>query len=148
MKGITVQALADSFDQTGGRLCLTVASYDRPDMELVIRPLLGKTVNLSVSKWYKPRTTGKDSQSHHLHGHFRDLALFTGHTLGEIKEYAKSDCADWPHAEVRIGRHVRMVPQSEGDANTVEEAALIEWCHVKAVEIGCRLTESDTPVLV
>jgi len=145
MKGVQLQGLLTEWEEAGGRLALVVASFDRPECGLVARDLMGKTVQVQLAKWYRPRTTGEESQSAHLHGHFRDLAKFTGHTLGEIKEYAKSDCADWPHREVQIGKHVRMVPQSEADANTVEESALIEWCHVKAAEIGCTLRESDRP---
>jgi len=93
----------------------------------------------------RPRSTGKYSQSAHLHGHLQQLARHTGYTLGEIKEVMKEDCEGWPHHEVVLGGVVRLVPISEADATSVDESAAIEWTHRRAAEMGVRLVEiSDT----
>jgi hypothetical protein len=93
----------------------------------------------------RPRTVGKFSQSAHLHGHLQQIARHTGYTLGEIKEVMKEDMVDWPRHEVKLGGVIRLVPISEADADTVSEAAAIEWTHVKAAELGVRLVEAVEP---
>ena len=87
------------------------------------------------------RSTGRGSQSAHLHGHLRQIAEHCGYTLGEMKEVMKADCPAWRHRDVVIGgRHV-MVPESEADASVEEESAAIEWCHYVAAELGVVLRE-------
>jgi hypothetical protein len=86
----------------------------------------------------RPRTTGKGSQSNHLHGHLQQIAEFTGYGMSEVKDVLKADLADWPHVE-RFGR---MVPVSEAELDTLVEAAAIEWTHAKAEELGVVLREA------
>ena len=93
------------------------------------------TVEISTPR--KPRTTGPKSQSAHFHGHCQQIAKETGHSMQEIKEYVKMECPDWPF--VQIGK--RMVPKSEADLSTVEEAAAIEVTHRIAAELNITLKE-------
>ncbi len=71
------------------------------------------------------------------------IARHTGYTLGEIKEVMKEDMGDWPRREVKLGGVVRLVPVSEADVDMVTESKAIEWCHVKATELGIRLVEAS-----
>ena len=91
----------------------------------------------------RPRTTGRYSQSAHLHGHLQQIARHTGYTLGEIKEVMKEDLPDWPRHEVKLGGVVRLVPISEANVDVPTESKAIEWCHVKAAELGIRLVEAS-----
>lgn len=89
----------------------------------------------------KPRSTGKHSQSAHLHGHLRQIADYCGYHLSEIKDVLKEDLSSWPTRTVRIGQTTQDVPISEADASTVVESAAIEWCHQRAAELGIPLIE-------
>lgn len=91
----------------------------------------------------RPRSTGPHSQSAHLHGHLQTLAQFCGYSLGEMKDVMKADNAFWPHHEVKVGSVVRVVPISEADMNSVDESLAIEWCHMRAAEVGCVLQEGS-----
>jgi hypothetical protein len=90
----------------------------------------------------KPRTTGPFSQSAHLHGHLQQIGKELGYSLNEIKAVMKEDCIDWPRHQVVFHGKVYMVPDSEADATTITESAAIEWCHVRAAELGIELIES------
>lgn len=87
---------------------------------------------------YRARTTGPGSQSNCLHGFLQQLAEHTGYSMTEIKEVMKEDLPQWPHVE-RLGR---MVAVSEADVDTAVESAAIEWCRVKAVDLGVVLREA------
>ena len=63
--------------------------------------------------------------------------------MGEIKEVMKGDLVEWPHHEIKLGGVVRSVPVSEADVDTGTESRAIEWCHVKAAELGVRLVEAS-----
>jgi predicted DNA-binding transcriptional regulator AlpA len=67
----------------------------------------------------------------------QQLAEHTGYSMSELKEVMKADLSDWPHVE-RFGR---MVAVSEADVDTAVEAAAIEWCHMRAAELGVVLRE-------
>jgi hypothetical protein len=89
----------------------------------------------------RPRSTGKYSQSAHLHGHLQQLAQHCGYSMGELKDAMKEDCAFWPYHEVVLGSTVHMVPISEADATVEVESQAIEWVHMRAAEVGCPLRE-------
>jgi hypothetical protein len=89
----------------------------------------------------RPRTTGPKSQCNHLHGHLQLLAQETGYTMGEMKDVMKEDCPFWPQKVVRVGKRTQTVYASEADVDTETEAAAIEWCHVRAAELGIVLRE-------
>jgi hypothetical protein len=90
-----------------------------------------------IERKKKPRTTGFKSQQAHVHGHLSQIADFLGYYMSEIKEVMKDDLPDWPRKFI-MGRTVYM---SEADADTVLESKAIEWCHVKAAELGIMLKE-------
>lgn len=89
----------------------------------------------------RPRTTGPESQSNHLHGHLQLLAQETGYTMTEMKQVMKEDCPFWPQKAVRVGTRVQTVYLSEADATVDVEAMAIEWCHMRAAELGIVLKE-------
>ena len=91
----------------------------------------------------RPRSTGRGSQSAHLHGHLQQIGRELGYSLGEIKEVMKADLLDWPHKTVTFKGREFSVPISESDATVRVEAAAIEWCHMRAAEFGIRLIENE-----
>lgn len=92
----------------------------------------------------RPRSTGPHSQCAHLHGHLQQLAQHCGYSLGEMKDVLKADCPFWPHREIKVGKSIpRMVPISETDMNSADEAQAIEWCHMRADELGVTLREGE-----
>lgn len=89
----------------------------------------------------RPRSTGRYSQSAHLHGHLRQIADFCGYHLSEIKDVLKEDLSQWPTRTVTIGQTTQNVPISEADASSAVESAAIDWCHQRAAELGIALRE-------
>ena len=91
----------------------------------------------------RPRSTGRGSQSAHLHGHLQTIARHYGTvSMEDVKQLMKWDCIEWPRKMVRVGSASLFVPIGERDADTVAESAAIEWCHVKAAEEGIILVEA------
>jgi hypothetical protein len=92
----------------------------------------------------RPRSTGKGSQSAHLHGHLQQIGKEVGYSLEEIKSVMKGDCIDWPHKQVMFAHKIHVVPISEADATVEVESAAIEWCHMRAAELNITLVEEAT----
>ncbi len=90
----------------------------------------------------KPRTTGWKSQNHHLHGHLQQLARCYGTlSMEDMKQLMKWDCVDWPRKIVKVRGRAVEIPISESDADTTAESAAISWCHDRALDLNCVLTE-------
>lgn len=89
---------------------------------------------------YKPRTTGENSQNHHLNGHILQVCNETGNDYDTIKYCVKMTAVekfDYPYTE--IAGHI--VPKRERDCNTEECAKLIEAVHLLAAELSIVLRE-------
>lgn len=90
----------------------------------------------------RPRSTGRHSQSAHLHGHLRQIADHCGYHLSELKELLKEDLVAWPTIVVSVGRKTKHnVPCSEAEVSSVVESAAIDWCHQRAAELRIALIE-------
>jgi hypothetical protein len=89
----------------------------------------------------RPRSTGRYSQSNHLHGHLQQLAEHCGYHLNEMKAVMKEAVTEWPRKRVSFGGKTYNVPISEAEASVVEESAAIEWCHHMAAELQVVLRE-------
>ena len=84
-------------------------------------------------------STGKFSQSAHLHGHLQQLAQFTGHDLGEMKRIMKKECSFWPWEEV----NGQMRPVSTMKITPDVATKAIDWCHHQAAFLNCHLREGS-----
>lgn len=87
-----------------------------------------------------PRTTGKDSQNHHLNGHIMQICAETGNDYDAVKDAVKMlamSTMGYPYKT--IGGQI--VPQRERDASVDECALLIEAAHVLAADLGIILQE-------
>lgn len=96
---------------------------------------------ISLDRPSKPRTFGPGSQSAHLHGHLKQLAIHFGYDLAEMKLIMKDCVPEWPVEERKFGKTVKLRPVSEATVSTVVESAGIEWCHRIAAEEGLVLVE-------
>ena len=88
----------------------------------------------------KPRTTGENSQNHHLNGHIMQICNETGNDYDTVKDAVKQLAVEqmgYPYKT--IGG--RIVPQRERECSTDECALLIEAAHVLAADLGIILQE-------
>lgn len=86
------------------------------------------------------RTTGEDSQNHHLNGHIMQICNKTGNDYESVKNAVKMIAVEnmgYPYNT--IGGHV--IPQRERDCSTDECAKLIEAAHLLAADLGIILQE-------
>lgn len=99
-------------------------------------------VSVTFKPPYKPRTTGKGSQNHHLNGHIMQICKETGNDYETVKYCIKMIAVEqlgYPYKTV-IGH---IIPQKESDCNTSECAMLIEASHYLAAEMGIILREVE-----
>lgn len=97
-------------------------------------------VLLTLQPPKRPRTTGKDSQNHHLNGHIMQICQETGNTYDAIKYCVKMLAVEemgYPYE--LIDGHIWPKPESE--SSTDECALLIEAAHVWAAHHGIILQE-------
>ena len=88
----------------------------------------------------KPRTTGKESQNHHLNGHIMQICNETGNSYDVIKYCVKMIAVEqmgYPYKT--IAGHI--VPQPESESSTDECALLIEAAHILAAQLSIILQE-------
>ena len=88
----------------------------------------------------RPRTTGKDSQNHHLNGHIMQICNETGNSYDVIKYCVKMIAVEqlgYPYKT--IAGHI--VPQPESESSTDECALLIEAAHILAAQLSIILQE-------
>lgn len=90
----------------------------------------------------RPRTTGHKSQNHHVSGHIRQIAEFTGDSFDDVKMHIKREAISmgYPSRTTSFGQ---VEPQSEADASTEECSILIECAHRVASFLGVTLKEAD-----
>lgn len=88
----------------------------------------------------RPRTTGKDSQNHHLNGHILQICSEIGNDYDTVKYCVKMIAVEqmgYPYKTV--AGHI--LPQRERDCSTEECAKLIEAAHILAAELSIILQE-------
>ena len=88
----------------------------------------------------RPRTTGANSQTHHLNGHIMQICNETGNSYDAIKYCVKMLAVEemgYPYE--MVGSHI--FPQSEADCSTDDCAKPIEAAHVWAAHHGIILQE-------
>ena len=104
------------------------------------RDKYGDYVLVTMQPPKRPRTTGKDSQNHHLNGHIMQICAETGNDYDAVKDAVKMlavSTMGYPYKI--IGGQI--VPQRERDASVDECALLIEAAHVLAADLGIILQE-------
>ena len=87
-----------------------------------------------------PRTTGENSQNHHLNGHIMQICNKTKNSYNAVKDEIKRIATEemgYPYEE--INGHIH--PIGESESSTDECAKLIEAAHVLAADLGIILQE-------
>ncbi|MCQ2485803.1 MAG: hypothetical protein MJ168_10795 [Clostridia bacterium] len=88
----------------------------------------------------RPRTTGPDSQNHHLNGHIMQICSETGNNYETVKTAIKMIAVQFlGYPYKTIGRQI--VPQPESECSVEECALLIEAAHMLAADLGIILAE-------
>ena len=128
-----------------GKLCFELPT--NPEVLEALKRLLkacrdkcGDYVSLTLQKPARPRTTGADSQNHHLNGHIMQICTDTGNDYETIKYCVKMLAVEnmgYPYTEV--AGHV--LPKRERDCSTEECAKLIEAAHLLAAQLQIVLRE-------
>lgn len=88
----------------------------------------------------RPRTTGKNSQNHHLNGHIMQICNETGNDYETVKTAIKMLAVEnmgYPYKTIAG----QIVPQRESDSSTDECAKLIEAAHMLAADLEIILQE-------
>jgi hypothetical protein len=103
---------------------------------------------LKISTPKRPRTTGKNSQNHHINGHAQQIAIETGQPFEDVKRYAKQIAITmgYPILEDENGNPItdlwgNVQGISETDSSTEDAAKLIEALHMIAAEMDIKLIE-------
>lgn len=88
----------------------------------------------------KPRSTGKNSQNHHLNAHIMQICNETGNSYKKVKDAIKMIAVEnmgYPYTTIAG----MVIPQGESECSTTECALLIEAAHVLAAELEIILKE-------
>ena len=128
-----------------GRICFEAPR--EPELQEALRRILrtcqdkySDYVSVTFKPPYKPRTTGKGSQSHHLNGHIAQICNVTGNDHETIKYCVKMIAVEqYGYPFQTVAGHV--VPKRERDCDTAECAMLIEAAHYLAAQLGIILRE-------
>lgn len=128
-----------------GRICFEAPR--EPELQEALRNILrtcqdkySDYVSVTFKPPYKPRTTGKGSQNHHLNGHIMQICNVTGNDYETIKYCIKMTAAEqFGYPTQTVAGHV--VPKRESDCDTSECAMLIEASHYLAAQLGIILRE-------
>ncbi len=104
------------------------------------------TVKVTLPRRYK--STGKNSQNSHFHGHCNQIALETGNEFGTVKEYCKSKAVSMgyaqktnPNGEPLFDFNGSPVGISFADASREDASIAIEATHVLAADLDIKLME-------
>lgn len=94
---------------------------------------------VTVARPHRPRSTGEQSQNHHINGHVHQIAAETGAGFDTVKNALKREAmsAGYPGEDFRGNRW----PISETNASVEDAIVLIETCHRIAAELNITLRE-------
>ena len=122
-----------------GRLIVELPPTYDTAMKVFVEKLRGGPAIIQLKKWYKGRSTGWKSQSHHINGHCQQIAEETGNDLDTVKSYCKNEAisAGYP---IDILNDI-VIPWSEARIDTLQASILIDTIHRLAADYGINLKE-------
>ncbi len=146
MRRIQVIGAVDTYDQETGRLVIVVASQHRGMAAAMIQWIARAPLSLGLGKAYKKRTTGKDSQCNHYHGHLQQLVTdptseVCGTDMDALSYAIKHRAMSWGWKSRVIDK--RQIPYADAEGTTYEYGRLIDCLHHFAAEIGFTLYEGE-----
>jgi hypothetical protein len=104
------------------------------------RDKYGDFVLVTMQPPKRPRTTGPESQNHHLNGHIMQICSETGNDYNTVKLCIKMLAVEqmgYPYKTIAG----QIIPQGESESSTDECAKLIEAAHMLAADQGIILQE-------
>lgn len=100
----------------------------------------GGYVLVTLERPRKARTTGENSQNHHLNGHIMQICNETGNDFEAVKYCVKMIAVEQMGYPFKtVAGHI--LPQGERQCSTGECAKLIEAAHILAADLGIVLQE-------
>ena len=97
-------------------------------------------VSVTFARPYKPRTTGPESQNHHLNGHIMQICEETGNDYEAVKYCVKMIAVEqMGYPFTTVAGYVW--PKRERSSDTEECNKLIEASHVLAAQMGIIIRE-------
>lgn len=99
----------------------------------------GGYLSFDINLPRKPRSTGENSQNHHLWGHAEQIGEHLGYDRREMLYLIAEMTPGWPMAEFRG----HLIPRSEALIDSDTAAKAIETAHRIAAENGIRLMEGN-----
>jgi hypothetical protein len=102
----------------------------------------GGYLRMQLSPPFKHRSTGENSQNHHINGHCQQIANETGEEFDVIKAEAKRRAIKWGYP-IRTNVFGEAVPLSETELDPEQAGFLIESLHEIAGFLEVRLKENN-----
>jgi hypothetical protein len=149
MRRITAKGIIEHYDTPSGRFSGVIESRARIAMEAMCEFVGPKQWSLTLGKFYDKRTTGDNSQNHHIWGHCQQIAVAKGIDIETVHEMAKLQAISWGYPfdtfdmVVHGKRQIIKVPWSETRINTKQAGILIECIHWMASEMEVELYEGE-----
>ena len=146
MRRIQVTGAVDTYDQETGRLVIVVASQHRGLAGAMIQWIARAPLSLGLGKAYKKRTTGKNSQCAHLHGHLQQLVTdptseVCGTDMDALAYAMRYRAISWGW-KYRLIDGLK-VPYDDPEGTSYEYGRYIDCVHHFAAEIGFTLYEGE-----
>lgn len=126
---------------------LMFSDADKAAIRAFVKGLPVPYFSVEFKRPFRPRSTGKDSQSHRINGFCAQIAEFIGEDFDTVKIRMKQKAIarGWPFVTVEedIGgvTHEYKIAKSEADASVEEASILNDVIEQYAAEIGCVLQE-------
>lgn len=118
------------------------------------KPIEDLTIQITIEKPFRPRTTGYKSQNHALNGFIQQICMETGQDFATTKNYIKKMAIDMGYpiktrklpngcVEDMLDWYGNPIGISEKDASIQDCSLLIECAVMLATDLGIRLNMGD-----
>ena len=134
------QGVLIEYNSTSGVLKLQLMTEHRKEMGYHFEKHRKAVHQFDIGKWYKKKTTGKNSQNAHLHGHCRTIADDIGEDIRWVRREACIRTPEFPTSMNKLGK---VQPKPWEDVTTKEAGPVIETLHRMAAFLSIRLIEND-----
>ena len=102
----------------------------------------GRPYSLTIKRWYKPKTTGPNSQLNHIWGHATQIGECSGCSPREVIDQAREDAMSKGYS-TKTNFKGRIVPVRISEANTQDAGYVIDQLHEYASFLNVRLIENE-----
>ena len=102
----------------------------------------GRPYSLTIKRWYKPKTTGPNSQLNHIWGHATQIGECSGCSPREVIDQAREDAMSKGYS-TKMNFAGRIKPVRISEANTQDAGYVIDQLHEYASFLNVRLIENE-----